>query len=253
MNGYWAFLKKEWMESLRSYRLLVLGAVFLALGMMGPLSAKFMPELIGSMAPMMSGLIPEQTELDAWAQFFKNITQLGLIAGALVFSGLMPGEFSKGTLVCVLTKGLRRSSVVLAKFTMSALLWTVCYAGSFLVSWGYTIYFYPEGRVQNLFPAMAMLWLFGLLILAVLLLGGVLFRSGYGGLIFTGLFVCLLFLVNLIPQAQAYNPLVLASVNPALTAGTAELSDSAAAVWVTAGAVGLAAAGAVLAFRKKLL
>lgn len=45
MNGFAAFLRKEWVEALRSYRILILGAVFLLLGIMNPLPRNSCPSL----------------------------------------------------------------------------------------------------------------------------------------------------------------------------------------------------------------
>ena len=46
MRGYLAFVKKEFMEIIRTYKLVVLGAIFLILGIMNPLTAKLTPTLL---------------------------------------------------------------------------------------------------------------------------------------------------------------------------------------------------------------
>lgn len=117
MNGFAAFLRKEWVEALRSYRILILGAVFLLLGIMNPLSAKFLPELVNAMMPEgMTIALAQPQALDSYLQFFKNVPQIGLIVLVVVFSGMLPRELQNGTLVNLLTKGLTRSSVALASF-----------------------------------------------------------------------------------------------------------------------------------------
>ena len=45
MRAYGAFMKKEFLELFRTYKWLVMGLVFLLLGIMSPLAAKFLPEL----------------------------------------------------------------------------------------------------------------------------------------------------------------------------------------------------------------
>lgn len=72
MNGFAAFLRKEWVEALRSYRILILGAVFLLLGIMNPLSAKFLPELVNAMMPEgMTIALAQPQALDSYLQFLK--------------------------------------------------------------------------------------------------------------------------------------------------------------------------------------
>lgn len=46
MRNYVTFLKKEWLESLRTYKLFVMLASFSILGIMNPLIAKLTPEII---------------------------------------------------------------------------------------------------------------------------------------------------------------------------------------------------------------
>jgi len=64
-----------------------------------------MPEIVGSLVT--DGVVitlPEPTAYDAWAQFFKNATQMGLFVMVILFSGVLSSELSKGTLINLLTK-----------------------------------------------------------------------------------------------------------------------------------------------------
>ncbi len=71
MTEYTAFVKKEFCEQVRTYKLLVTGLVFLLLGMMNPLTAKFMPELISNFMPAgMSIEMTEPTMMDSWLPVF---------------------------------------------------------------------------------------------------------------------------------------------------------------------------------------
>jgi ABC-2 type transport system permease protein len=194
-----------------------MGAVFLLIGMMNPITAKITPQLLKSLMPEGINItITEPTALDSWVQFFKNVPQMGLIVLVIIFSGIMANEFSRGTLINILTKGLHRSTVILSKYTVAALLWTFSYLLCFGVCYAYTVYFWKNDTVENLVLSVFCLWLFGLLLLSVIMLGGVLFRSSYGCLLFTGAFVAVLFLIDIVPKFQKYNPVSLASSNLAL-------------------------------------
>ncbi len=255
MNGYWAFTKKEFCEHARTYKLLILGLVFLLFGLMNPLTAKFTPDLLSALAP--EGLqitVPEPTALDSWAQFFKNLSQLGLIVLVVLFSGLLATEFAKGTLVQMLTKGLSRTAVLLAKWTGVAVLWTGAYGLCFAVTGLYTLYFWPDGvEPGRLLCAAAGLWLFGLLLLSALVLGGVLWKTHAGSLLFVGGFVALLFVLHLIPALRQGNPVMLASDNTALVQGGADILDFVLPAGVAVGLSVLFVAGACAVFRRKQL
>lgn len=227
MKSYIAFVKKEFLEQARTYKLLILGMVFLLLGMMNPLTAKFMPELLSEFMPegMHIELAPPSI-MDSWVQFFKNVTQMGLIVLVILFSTAMAGELSKGTLIPILTKGLPRRTVILAKFTALSITWTGIYVMCFGVSHLYTIYFWKESiDMGRLMVAVGGVWLFGVLLIASTLLGGVLSANSYGSLLFTGLFVVIQFLLGMNPKIGEKLPTVLVSQNMSLLYESVECVD----------------------------
>lgn len=209
MRAYGAFIKKEWIELVRSYKLYILLTVFFIFGMLSVFTAKFMPQLMDALLP--EGMVlnlPDPTALDAWAQFFKNISQLGFFILVIIFSGSMSNEITRGTLIPLLTKGLSRTTVVLAKFSVLTFVWSICYVVCFIVCQLYTVYFFSQTPPNLMFSAVC-LWMFGVLLVALVLVGGILFRSSYGSLLFTGGAVVIAFIANMFPRFQKYNPVAL--------------------------------------------
>lgn len=254
MRAYIAFVQKELMENIRTYKLLIMLSVFLIFGMLGPLTAKLMPKLLETL--IIEGMqitIPEPTALDSWAQFFKNVSQMGMLVVAILFSGMMANEFSHGTLINVLTKGLARSTVILSKFTVSVLIWTVSYGLCFVVSLVYTAYFWGDDGIEHLFLAVTGLWIFGVLLLAVMLLGGVIFKNSSGTLLFTGGFIVALFMLDIVPQIRKYNPLALAAKNMSLLSGKIMPEDLTVAFAVSLAIVLFSIVCAIGIFNKKQL
>ncbi len=89
-----------------------------------------------------NGLIVTNVQVDAltsWTQFFKNIP-IVLIAFVLIYSDIFTKEYKSGTLLLVLTKGLSRYKIVLAKTVLLLSLWTVGYGICFAITYGYTAY-----------------------------------------------------------------------------------------------------------------
>lgn len=215
-----AFFRKELREAAATHKLTVLGLVFLLFGVTNPLVAKLMPEILATALPAgMSVTLPTPSAIDAWAQFYKNIPQIGLLVLLLVYGGMMGGELSRGTLTHLLTKGLSRRAVILAKFAAAALVWTGVYTVCLAATWLYALVFWPADHLPHLPLAAAGLWLFGLLLLSTLPLGGVLFRNQYGSLLFVGGIVLVLILLGIMPAAAAFNPVILASANLSLLSG----------------------------------
>lgn len=254
MSAFHAFFKKELCEAIRTHKLTVMGLLFLLFGIMNPLTAKILPEILSSVMPAgMSITLPAPSATDSWAQFFKNIPQMGLIVLVILFAGIMANELSRGTLTHLLTKGLSRKTVILAKFAATALIWTAAYALCFGVTYAYTVYFWPTDRVQSLLVSTIGLWVFGLLLLSTLPLGGVLFKNNYGCLLLTGALVVVLYLFNILPALQPYNPVTLSSDNMALLTGQRAATDFTAPILVSFGLIVVFLSVTIVVFNRKSL
>lgn len=226
MRAYAAFVKKEFLEMSRTYKLLIMGIIFGVLGLMNPLTAKFTPELLAALMPAgMTIELGEPSVMDSWMQFFKNIPQMGLIVAAVLFGGILGNEISKGTLINLLTKGLSRNTVVLAKFTAWGIMWTCSYALSFIITLLYTNYYWEDSADSVLLAgAVSGVWIFGLLLIAAALLGGSLFASMYGSLLFMGGIVVIQFLLGIIPDLGRWMPTGLISNNMSLLEGKMDMA-----------------------------
>jgi ABC-2 type transport system permease protein len=254
MRAYLSFTKKEFIGNLRTYKLMIMFLVFLLFGMLGPITAKLTPKLLETL--ITEGItitLPEPSAFDSWAQFFKNVSQMGLFVVVILFSGMMANEYSHSTLINVLTKGLKRSTVILSKFTAATIIWTGSYLVCFLMSYFYTEYFWPDDKIINLFSSVFYLWVFGILLLAIISLGGVLFKNSYGCLLFTGGFIVILYLLNIVPAIQKYNPVALISSNMALLKGQAIPVDLFPSLVVSTVAILILITSAIGLFNKKQL
>ena len=179
----------------------------------------------------MAGLDPaalgvaNPTAADSFAQFFKNIGQMGLLVLVIIYCGIIANEFSKGTLINMLTKGLKRHTVIFSKVTSSVVAWTMAYLLSAGVSYGFTAYYFDMKGLSHTFAALFALWLYGVFLLMLVIFGGVLFKTVYGSLLFTGGVAVVLTLLNLVPTLQKYNPASLATDNLALMTSLKGLDD----------------------------
>ncbi|RHP30555.1 ABC transporter permease [Lachnotalea sp. AF33-28] len=222
MKPYTAFLKKEFIEAIRTYRILILAAVFLLLGMMSPLTAKLLPELLPSLMESMpeGGVtitVPDPTAMDAYTQMFKNLTQMGLIVLLFVYAGMLSGEIGKGTLINLLTKGLNRNAVILTKYFSSLLIWTASAALMTGVSIGYTWVLFPaDAAVPHLFLSVACVWLFGAWLLSLILFSSSVIPGYIGGLALPVLCFFALMFLDILPSFQPLSPIRLVTDNLAL-------------------------------------
>jgi len=133
-------LRKELREQTRSYRLLVLGLLFVFFGLASPLFAKFTPEIV-KMAGTDQGItivLPQPTAAAAVAQYVKNLSQIALFVLIFLSMGAVVAEKEHGTAVFVLVKPVSRLAFLSAKLAVSwaAVMGAVVLSG--LCAYGYT-------------------------------------------------------------------------------------------------------------------
>lgn len=237
MSAFLAFLKKELLEAFRSGKLVFLIILFLLFGIMNPAIAKLTPWLLEIMSESLeeSGMAITQVTVDAltsWTQFFKNIP-MALIVFLLMFGGSFTKEYEKGTLIPILTKGLPRYKVVLAKTLVMVSIWTLGYWLCFAVTYGYNAYFWDNSIAVHLASAVINYWIFGLWTVCLSVLFSVLSQSYSTVLIGTGGCVLASYLLQQLPKLRTYTPTLL--MNSALLLfGTEEPQDYAFALILTA-------------------
>ncbi|NSW90696.1 MAG: ABC transporter permease [Firmicutes bacterium] len=253
INTFIVFIKKELMEQWRNYRIIVLFSVLLLFGMSSPLLAKLMPEIFKSIDVGFEIKMPEPTFADAYAQFFKNMSQVSLIVIILVFSGSITQEKIKGTAILILSKGLSRKTFVVSKFIASVLLWTIAFAVSVIVFYGYTEYLFPGQNPQNFMISMFSFWLFVVFLLSVSTLTGLIGNSFYIPAVLTFGVLALMFAIGAVPKTVKYSPIALSSWNVDMILGTKGISDITISLTITVLLTVICIVSSVIIFSKQEL
>lgn len=220
MKPLLAFMKKEYLETVRTGKFIILVLLFVLFGIMNPAIAKLTPWMMEMFSDAMaeSGLIVTNIQVDAmtsWTQFFKNIP-MALIAYALIFSDIFTKEYKSGTLLLILTKGLARYKVVFAKTFLLLSFWTFCYGLCFAITYGYNAYFWDNGIVNNLFFTAVIWWLFGIWVVCFIVLFSSLLQNNTGVILCSGGTVLLAYLWSIIPKVKVYSPAMLMETNSLL-------------------------------------
>jgi ABC-2 type transport system permease protein len=251
-----AFLKKELLEQIRSGKLLFLGILFVLFGVMNPAVAKLTPWLLETLADSMAegGMtitIGEVTALDSWVQFFKNIP-MALIAFVLMEGSIFTREYSSGTLLLSLTKGFARYKVVATKALVLTALWSLGYWLCFGITYGYNAYFWDNSVAQNLLFSVLCWWLFGLWVIALLVLFSSLAKENTGVLLGTGGVVLTCSLFSFIPKVQKFLPTQLTDGN-SLIYGAIEMDKYVPALVIAGAMILVCFVASIPIFNKKQL
>jgi ABC-2 type transport system permease protein len=150
-NLFFTLLKKEIKEQIKSSKLIVFAAIFLFFGLMSPIAALYMPQIIASVreSQNISIVVPEPTWLDAVAQYMKNLTQMSSFILILVYMGLISKEKETGTLMFLLVKPVKRSTFIISKFSSVVVAAIVSMSLSFFAAAFYTFLFFKGFKFDN--------------------------------------------------------------------------------------------------------
>ena len=124
MKQLTAFIRKEFMELIRTGKLFILMILFILFGIMNPAIAKLTPWMMDNLVETGFALpAVDVNALTSWTQFYKNIP-IALIVFLLLFSSTLTLEYQKGTLINMVTKGMKRWKIIVSKAVSICLLWT---------------------------------------------------------------------------------------------------------------------------------
>ncbi|MDT3427558.1 ABC-2 type transport system permease protein [Paenibacillus forsythiae] len=119
MRNTWIFYRKEMLEMLRGYKLLWIPVVFMILGIMQPISAYYMPEILKMSGDVPPGLLESYTLPGAAEVMAKSLGQygvIGLLVLALSAMNSFAGEREGGTAELVLARPLTPLAAASAKW-----------------------------------------------------------------------------------------------------------------------------------------
>ena len=253
MRQLTAFLKKEWMEVWRTGKFFILSIIFTLFGIMNPAIAKLTPFLMEQFSESLeeTGIIITEVTVNAmtsWTQFYKNIP-MAMIIFLLMFSGILTTELQKGTLINMITKGLTRKFVIIAKTTIMMLLWTINYWLCFGITYVYNAYFWDD-EIKYLYFSVFCIYLLGIWLILLLMLMSTIFSSASFVTVGTGGLFFIMYLFSILPDIKQYLPIKLLDASGLLsqvgTVGDFELS-----IGVTIGLCVIQVIGAMVIFDRR--
>ena len=226
-------LRKELLESLRTFRLPIVAGLFLFTGLSSPVLARYLPEIIELAGGDQLGVvdIPTPTSADAVNQLVKNLAQFGALAAILLAMGLVAAEKDRGTAAFILTKPVPRPTFLGAKLAGLTLVLLASTVVAVAAGWIYTaILFEP-------LPVVGWIWLTILVTLWLLAFGSITFLGSVvtgstlaaGGIGFVALLV--IGIVAAIPGLDAFTPGGLLGPATELAANTVTVAQLGTDLW----------------------
>ncbi len=178
MKGLLPLLKKEFTEQLRTYKLVIIGGIFLLFAITTPLTLKYLPQLLEFAGTSgMEIVVPPPTAVESLVEYAGTIGQIGVLLAVLMAMGSIANERRHGTAVITLSKPVSRAAFVNAKLIANSLTFLVSLVVSSLVCYLYTVLLIEEANLMAFLGMNLIVALFLVFCLAVTVLFSSLFRS----------------------------------------------------------------------------
>jgi len=222
VTNFWILLRKELLESWRTFRLPVVIGLFLFTGLSSPALARFLPEIIELAGGDQLGFIeiPTPTTADAVDQLIKNLVQFGALTAILLSMSLVATEKDRGTAAFVLAKPVTRGSFLAAKLVAVGALLAVSTILAVIVGWIYTALLFEPVPVVGWIWLALLTWLSLFAYAALTFLGSVVTGSAAAAAGIGFVALLLLGIVAAIPNLDRFTPSGLLGPAGALANGT---------------------------------
>jgi ABC-2 type transport system permease protein len=237
MTGFMPLLKKEITEQIKTYRLLIVGGVFLFFAILDAVTLKFLPEILKMSGETIDITMPPVTPVQSLAEYAGNVGQIGVLVVILVAMGMVANERRHGTALLTLSKPVTPLAFVTAKLCAVSLTLFVSVAVASLVSFGYTTWLFGASSVAAFTGQILLMILFLILCAAVTVLFSSFYRNSLAAGGITILIIIVQGIFSSFPWVGPYLP------GKLLGWGTNLISGKPDAYW---GALGVTVAGIVL-------
>ena len=223
MMGFRVLLLKELREQLRTSRLVAVSVVFIFFGILGPVTDRYMKELIDAIGTQSGGFsvqVPPPTLDGALIQITKNLSQFGIICALLLGMGSVAWEKERGTAGMILTKPASRAAFLAAKLVAISFTLGIATILGMGVAYVYTLILYPTVFPLAGYIAMAaLLWWILVSFAAITLLGSTITRSAIAAAGIGLVALLVMGIVGALPVIGAYMPSSLGEPARALAMG----------------------------------
>jgi ABC-2 type transport system permease protein len=256
MNGFGVLVAKELRESWRTRRLPVVAGLFAIVGMISPLTARYLPDILkATLGDQLTIPIPPPTATMALEQLQKNLGQLGALAAIALAMGSVAGELDRGTAALVLAQPVTRRAFLAAKLVAIGIVLAISTVLAVGIAWVYTAVLFETGSIGGWLAMAALAWLAlaawgALTFLASAATGSTTAAAGLGFVGLVGLSIA-----AAVPAFDRYLPsgLVVPGIGLASGAADVDLGKLATAIAGTVVIIAISAAGAFVAFRNREL
>lgn len=160
MSGFGVLLRKELLEAWRTRRLPIVLLLFVIVGIISPLTARYLNEILDlALGESMAIPLPEPSAAMALEQLQKNLGQFGALAAIALAMGSVAGELDRGTAALVLAQPATRGAFLAAKLVTIGIVLAIGTVASVVVAWVYTAVLFEPLAVAGWAALALLVWL----------------------------------------------------------------------------------------------
>lgn len=108
----------EWLRLIRTRRWIALAGVFVAFGLIGPVSARYLPDLVAHAGGGVKIIVPPPVPADGIRQFTGNATQIGVVVVVVVAVAAFAFDTRPGLAIFYRTHVRRARDLILPRYVV---------------------------------------------------------------------------------------------------------------------------------------
>jgi ABC-2 type transport system permease protein len=128
----------EVLRMVRTYRWIIVVAVYLLFGVLGPVSARYLNEIVGNFAGDITIVMPDPRPVDGILQFVSNTTQLGLLAVVIVAASALAVDARTEVAAFLRTRVEHGAVLLWPRYVVATAIATLALVTGTAVAWALT-------------------------------------------------------------------------------------------------------------------
>lgn len=226
----------EMLRMVRTHRWAIVVAVYVLFGVLGPVSARYLNEIVGNFAGDIEIVLPDPSPADGVTQFVSNTTQLGLLAVVIVAASALAIDARTEVAAFLRTRVDHAAVLLWPRYVVAALTAVLALVAGTGVAWALTAGMLGRLEAGAMVVGTALGALYLAFAVAVVAAAGAIAR-GVLPTVFAALAVLILLpIVGVLPAVEPWLPSRLVTAVVALAEG-APASDYLRAAGVTVVAI----------------
>jgi ABC-2 type transport system permease protein len=125
----------EWLRLIRTPRGISLAAVYLLFGLLGPVTARYMADIVAHVQSGVTIIVPPPTPKDGITQYVSQVSQTGLVVVVVVAAGALAFDSRRGISTFLRTRATDLWGLVLPRYCTTAVAAVAAYTLGTLGAW----------------------------------------------------------------------------------------------------------------------